>query len=209
MLSQTSNWGAKWSRNLTNLLSTEISWNNESNERIMGFRIIIREISYFQNQKNFGLKLCKIEKHYDLKLKINGLKLTKLKLPLDNWSNLTNNPSAAKMGLQFTRIEVNLLDFFLADVRRSRGKFNEIRWKFVINPALIGSQSCLNAGGSQRTQDLAWKYLNSFTIQSRVKRKQESISIFKEDFAWKSLVVWSDGEVDLMATIAQWSWVIN
>ena len=39
----------------------------------------------------------------------------------------------------------------------------------MINPASIGSQSSLNAGGSRRTQDLVQKLLNSFTIQSRVK----------------------------------------
>ena len=93
---------------------------------------------------------------------------------INNQSNLTTNPIAAKMGLQFTQIEANLLDFFLADVRRSREKFYEIRWKFVINPASIGSQSSLNVGGSRRTQDLTLKLPNSFTIQSRVKRKQES-----------------------------------
>ena len=36
--------------------------------------------------------------------------------------------------------------------------------------------------GSRRTQDLAQKLLNSFTIQSRVKRRRESSSIFKEEF---------------------------
>ena len=51
------------------------------------------------------------------------------------------------MRLQFTRIEENLFDFFLADIQCSRGKFDEIRWKFVINPALIELQSSLNAGG--------------------------------------------------------------
>ena len=93
------------------------------------------------------------------------------------------------MGLQFTWAEANLLHFFLADVQRSRGKFDEIRWKFVINPAPIGSQLSLNVGGSGRTQDLALKLLNSFTIQSRVERKEESTSVFKEDFAQKSRAV--------------------
>ena len=85
------------------------------------------------------------------------------------------------MELQFTRIEANLLDFFLADVQCSRGKFDEIRWKFVINSTPIGSQSSLNAGGSRRTQDLALKLLNSFTIQSRVKLKtREYIDFYRE-----------------------------
>ena len=83
--------------------------------------------------------------------------------------NLTTTPIAARMGFQFTWIEANLLDFFLADVRNSRGKFNEIKWEFVINPAPIASQLSLNAGGSRRTQDLSFKSLKSFMIQSRVK----------------------------------------
>ena len=33
------------------------------------------------------------------------------------------------------------------DVRNSRGKFDEIKEKFAINPAPIASQSSLNAGG--------------------------------------------------------------
>ena len=33
------------------------------------------------------------------------------------------------------------------DVRNSRGKFDEIKEKFVINPALIALKSSLNAGG--------------------------------------------------------------
>ena len=41
------------------------------------------------------------------------------------------------MGLQFTWIEANLLDFFLADVRNLRGKFDKIKDEFAINPAPI------------------------------------------------------------------------
>ena len=33
------------------------------------------------------------------------------------------------------------------DIRNSRGKFDEIKEKFVINPAPIASQSGLTAGG--------------------------------------------------------------
>ena len=35
------------------------------------------------------------------------------------------------------------------DVRNSREKFDEIKEKFVINPAPIASQSSLNAGGTR------------------------------------------------------------
>ena len=34
------------------------------------------------------------------------------------------------------------------DVRNSRGKFDEIKEEFVINPAPIALESSLNAGGS-------------------------------------------------------------
>ena len=35
------------------------------------------------------------------------------------------------------------------DVRNSKGKFDEIKEEFAINPALIASQSSLYAGGSR------------------------------------------------------------
>ena len=46
------------------------------------------------------------------------------------------------------------------DVRNSRGKFDEIKGKFGINPALIASQLSLNTGGSRRTRDLPQNLLN-------------------------------------------------
>ena len=47
-----------------NLLSTESWWKEESNEtEIQLFGIIIREISYFQNQKFFKLKIGENEEH--------------------------------------------------------------------------------------------------------------------------------------------------
>ena len=51
------------------------------------------------------------------------------------------------MGLQFSWIDANLLGFFLGDVQNLRGKFDEIKEKFVINPAPIALQLSLNAGG--------------------------------------------------------------
>ena len=45
-------------------LSTENRLNKESNEtKIKWFGIIIKEIFYFQNLQNFGLKLGEIEEH--------------------------------------------------------------------------------------------------------------------------------------------------
>ena len=84
------------------------------------------------------------------------------------------------MGLQFSWIEVNLLGFFLADVRNSRGKFDEIKKKFVINPAPIASQLSLNAGGSRWTRDLPRNFLNSFTNRSKVEEQRREIHAFKE-----------------------------
>ena len=40
------------------------------------------------------------------------------------------------------------------DVRNSRGKFDEIKGEFAINPTPIVLQSSLNVTGSQRTRDL-------------------------------------------------------
>ena len=64
-----------------NLLSTESWWNKESNKtKIKWFQIIIKDISYFQNQQNFRLKLGKIEEHKGLKHKINDLKLIRTQI---------------------------------------------------------------------------------------------------------------------------------
>ena len=65
------------------------------------------------------------------------------------------------MGLQFSWIEVNLLGFFLVDVRNSRGKFDKNKEEFAINPTPISLQSSLSMGGSRRTRDLPRKLLNS------------------------------------------------
>ena len=91
----------------------------------------------------------KNEEHYELICKIKLLNLIKLKLPLDNRSNLTTNPIAMRIKLQFARIGVNLLGSFLTDFRNSRGKFDEIKEEFAINPAPIPSESSLNAGESR------------------------------------------------------------
>ena len=75
-----------------------------------------------------------------------------------------------------------------ADVLRSRGEFDRIKQNFMINPSPIGSQSSLNVRGSRRTQDLAQKLLYCFAIQSRVKRRRESLiwwePIDGHDFMW-------------------------
>ena len=62
------------------------------------------------------------------------------------------------------------------DVQNSRGKFNEIKGKFAINPAPIALQSSLNAGGSRRTRDLPQNLLNSLheSIKSSRTRRENT-----------------------------------
>ena len=64
------------------------------------------------------------------------------------------------------------------DVRNSRGKFDEIKEKFVINPAPIASQSSLNAGGTRLTRDLPRNLLNFFTSRSKVKEQEKEYMSF-------------------------------
>ena len=66
--------------------------------------------------------------------------------------NLTTNLIFVRMGLQFLWIEANLLEFFLVDVRNSRGKFDEIKEEFTISPTPIASQSSLNTGGGDHEE---------------------------------------------------------
>ena len=71
------------------------------------------------------------------------------------------------MGLQFSWIEANLHEFFLADVKNSRGKIDEIKEKFAINPAPIASQSSLNTGDHDE-QEI---FLEICLIPSRIDQK--------------------------------------
>ena len=73
------------------------------------------------------------------------------------------------------------------DVWNSRGKFDEIKEEFVINPAPIASQSSLNARGSRRTKDLPRNLLNSLheSIKSWRTRRENTLPL-KGNFARKS-----------------------
>ena len=63
------------------LLSMESWWKEESNEtKIKWFAIIIKDISYFQNQQLLGPKIEEIEEHYDLICKIKDLNLIKIQI---------------------------------------------------------------------------------------------------------------------------------
>ena len=70
------------------------------------------------------------------------------------------------------------------DVRNSRGKFDEIKEEFAINPAPIASQSSLNTGGSRRTRDLPQNLFNSLheSIKSS-KNKKGKYMLLKEILA--------------------------
>ena len=99
-----------------------------------------------------------------------------------------------RIKLQFARIGVNLLGSFLTEFRNSRGKFDEIKEEFVINPAPIPSELSLNAGGSRWTKDLPRNLLNSFTNRSIIEERERGIHAFKEGN-------WSEDRGSL-----EWSW---
>ena len=86
------------------------------------------------------------------------------------------------MGLQFSWIEANLLGFFLVDVQNSRGKFDEIKEEFPINPALIASQLSLNAGGHDELEIFLEIFLIPFTNRSKVEEQKGKYIAFKGKF---------------------------
>ena len=65
------------------------------------------------------------------------------------------------------RIGVNLLGSFLTDFRNSRGKFDEIKEEFAINPAQIPSESSLNGGDHDELKI----FLEIRLIPSRIDQK--------------------------------------
>ena len=94
-----------------------------------------------------------------------------------------------------------------ADVRRSRGKFNQIRRLITMNHALIGSQSSLNTGESWWTQDLPSNSLNFFMNRSKVEKTREEYRFLKRSSRDKR------GPFDpvkgpSMAMITRWSWAM-
>ena len=58
---------------------------------------------------------------------------------------------------------MNLLGFFLVDVRHSRGKFDEIKEEFAINPTPIASQLSLNVGNHDELEIFLEIFLIRFT----------------------------------------------
>ena len=64
------------------------------------------------------------------------------------------------------------------DVWNSRGKFNEIKGKFVINPTPIASQLSLNAGDHEELEIFLQICLIHFTNRSKVKKTKEKYTVF-------------------------------
>ena len=85
-----------------------------------------------------------------------------------------------RIKLQFARIGVNLLVSFLTDFRNSEGKFDEIKEEFVINPAPIPSESCLNAGEHDELEIFLETRLISSQVDQKFKNKRGKYMLFKE-----------------------------
>ena len=78
------------------------------------------------------------------------------------------------------------------DVRNSRGKFDEIKEKFVINPAPIASQSSLNRGDHDELEIFLKICLISSRFDQKLKNKREIHQFLKRNLAQKS---WPIGAV--------------
>ena len=89
------------------------------------------------------------------------------------------------MGLQFSCIKANLLDFFLANVRNLRGKFDEIEEEFAINPAPIALQLSLNAGNHKELKTFLEICLIPSGIDQKLKNKGENTLVLKRISARK------------------------
>ena len=87
------------------------------------------------------------------------------------------------------RIGVNLLGSFLTDFRNSRGKFDEIKEEFVINPAPIPLELSLNEEGSRWTKDLPRNSLNSFTNRSKLEVSKGVHGFLKRKLGLESWVI--------------------
>ena len=66
------------------------------------------------------------------------------------------------------------------DVWRSKGKFDQIHWNFVINPAPIGSQSSLNAGDHKELKILLKNCLIPSGFHQELRKEEKNIDFLKE-----------------------------
>ena len=94
-----------------------------------------------------------------------------------------------RIKLQFARIGVNLLGSFLTDFRNSRGKFDEIKEEFVINPAPIASELSLNAGDHDELKIFLKIRLIPSRIDQKLRTKKGEYMLFKENFGPNSWVI--------------------
>ena len=78
---------------------------------------------------------------------------------------------------------MNLLGFLLADVRNLRGKFDEIKEKFAINPAPIALQSSLNAGDHEELEIFLKILLIPSRIDQKLRRKKGITLVLKGKLA--------------------------
>ena len=94
------------------------------------------------------------------------------------------------MGLQFSWIKANVLGFFLVDVRNLRGKFDEIKEEFAINPGPIASQLSLKTRGDHDELEIFLKIcLIPFTNRSKVEEQRENTWVFKGEISPKSWAI--------------------
>ena len=72
------------------------------------------------------------------------------------------------------------------DVRNSRGKFDEIKEKFVINLAPIASQSSLTRGEHDELEIFLETRLISSRVDQKLKNKEEKYMVLKRKLSLKS-----------------------
>ena len=84
---------------------------------------------------------------------------------------------------------MNFLGFFLADVQNSRGKFDEIKEKFAINPAPIASQSRINAGDHNELEIFLEICLISSRIDQKLKNNEEQHGALKGEIGPKIVAI--------------------
>ena len=71
------------------------------------------------------------------------------------------------------------------DVRNSGGKLDEIKEKFVINPAPIASQSSLNVGEHDELEIFLETRLISSRVDQKLKNKEGKYMLLKREIGLK------------------------
>ena len=102
--------------------------------------------------------------------------------------------------IQFARIGVNLVGSFLTDFQNSRGKFDEIKEEFMINPDPIPSELSLNVGGHDELKIFLEIRLIPSQIDQKLRTKKGEYMLFKEKFGSKIVGHWSGRGGDLQGS---------